>query len=44
MNSIEALIAIIKDLKPFETIEIKMDEKGNIVYTYTKKERTVLTL
>lgn len=35
------LIQIIRDLKPFETVEIKRDEKGNLVYVYTRKERYI---
>lgn len=46
MNNQEALqlLAIIKSLKPFETVEIKRDEKGNLVYIYTKKEKYILTV
>ena len=46
MNKEEAqLLAIIRNLKPFETVEIKRDEKGNLIYIYTKKERYIfLTL
>lgn len=36
-----ALIEIVRNLKPYESIEIKMDENGKIVYTYTKKERHI---
>lgn len=36
-----ALIEIVRNLKPFETIEIKMDDNGKIIYTYTKKERHI---
>lgn len=35
------LIAIIRDLKPYENIEIKRDDKGNLTWVYTKKERYV---
>ena len=42
MNKDElALIEIVRNLKPYESIEIKMDENGKIVYTYTRKERHV---
>ena len=40
-NEEQQLIQIIRDLKPFETVEIKRDEKGNLVYVYTKKERYI---
>lgn len=36
------LIAVIRDLKPFETIEIKCDEEGKVIYTYTQKKRYIL--
>lgn len=43
MNKEEAqLLAIIRNLKPFETVEIKRDEKGVLIYVYTKKERYIL--
>lgn len=35
------LLQIIRDLKPFENIEIKRDERGNLVYVYTKKEKYI---
>lgn len=39
------LITILRDLKPFEVIEIKVDENRNVIYTHTRKERyTILTL
>lgn len=38
----EQILHILKDLKPFETIEIKRDERGNIVYIHTHKERHIL--
>ena len=36
------LLAILRDLKSFEMIEIKKDTDGNLVYTYTRKERHIL--
>jgi hypothetical protein len=33
------LIAILRDLKPYETVEIKRDDKGNLQYIHTKKEK-----
>lgn len=36
-----SLIQIIRDLKPFETIEIKRDDKGSLIYVYTRKDRYI---
>lgn len=33
------LLKIIKDLKPYENVEIKRDERGDLVYVYTHKEK-----
>lgn len=35
------LIHIIRDLKRFETVEIKRNEHGNLEYIYTKKEKYI---
>lgn len=35
------LLQIIKDLKPFETIELKRNEQGEIVYVYTQKKKYI---
>lgn len=38
------LIQIIRDLKQFETIELKRDDKAQIVYIFTQKNKfTFLT-
>lgn len=36
------LIQIVRDLRPFETVEIKLNEKSEVVFIYTKKEKTIL--
>lgn len=37
------LITIIRDLKPFEVIDIKREDKTDqIVFTYTNKKRFIL--
>lgn len=36
-----SLLQIIKDLKPFEVIELKRNEQGEIVYIYTRKEKYI---
>ncbi len=42
MSNEEAqLLQIIRDLKPYETIELKRDERGNIVYVYTRKDKYI---
>lgn len=41
----QQLLTIIRDLKLFETIEIKRNEKDEVIYIYTKKEKYIfLTL
>lgn len=37
----EQLIQIVRDLKVYETIELKRNEKGEIVYIFTKKEKHI---
>lgn len=36
------LIQVVRDLKPFETVEIKLNEKGETQFIYTKKEKSIL--
>lgn len=33
------LMEILRTLKPFESVEIKRDDKGNLQYVHTKKEK-----
>lgn len=42
MSDEQKLLLLIKDLKPFETLEIKRDDKGELVYVYTQKSRGIL--
>lgn len=35
------LIHILRDLKRFETVEIKRNESGTLEYIYTKKEKYI---
>ena len=37
------LILIARDLRPFETIELKLNESGDIIYTWKRQERYMLT-
>lgn len=37
----EQLLKIIRDLKTHETIELKRNERGEIVYVYTKKQKYI---
>lgn len=33
---------IVRSLKPFEVVELKLNDSGEVMYTYTKKERYLL--
>lgn len=37
----EQLLQILRDLKPFETVEIKRNEQGQLIYIWTKKEKYI---
>ena len=37
------LIAIIRTLKPFEVVELKLNDSGEVIYTYTRKDRHLVS-
>lgn len=36
------MIMIMRSLRPFETLEFKLNDSGELVYVYTRKERYVV--
>lgn len=37
-----AMVMIMRSLKPFEVLEFKLNESGDLIYTYTKKDRYIV--
>lgn len=37
-----SMIMIMRSLKPFEVLEFKLNDAGDLVYTYTRKDRYVV--